>query len=136
MSDPKKSGVQAYRNNEVMTANKETVLLLLYAGAIRFLKQAIEALEKKKIAEKAKYLLRTHEIVSELRAGLNFKEGGGEVATNLERLYDFVTDRLVQGNMNNTIQPLQEALNVLTTLNEAWEQAIASLKKEKAAGEK
>ena len=127
----KKQGTNAYRQNEVMTASKETVLLLLYAGAVRFLKQAIESLENKKIADKAKYILRTHEIVSELRAGLNVS-AGGDIAVNLERLYDFIIDRLIQGNMNNTVAPLQEALSVLTTLNDAWEQAVASLKKEKA----
>jgi flagellar secretion chaperone FliS len=130
MSDPKrKSGINAYRQSEVMTANKETVLLLLYEGAIRFLKQAIDAIEAKRASDKAKYILRTHEIVSELRAGLNFKIGG-DVAPNLERLYDYIADRLVQGNMKNETQPLFEALKVLTTLHEAWETAIASLRKE------
>jgi flagellar secretion chaperone FliS len=133
MSDPKrKTGVEAYRQSEVLTANKETVLLLLYEGAIRFLKQAIAAIEKKQVSEKVKYILKTHEIVSELRAGLNFKIGG-DVATNLERLYDYIADRLVQGNMSNDTKPLNEALSVLTTLHEAWEIAIASLRKEKAA---
>ncbi len=135
MNDAKKKGANAYRQNEVLTANKETVLLLLYGGAIRFLKQAIECLENKKLADKAKYIMRCHEICAELRAGLKLKDGG-EIAINLERLYDYVIDRLVQGNMNNEVKPLQEALDVLNTLNEAWEQAIASLKKEKALAEK
>jgi len=133
MSDPKrKSGVNAYRQNEVLTANKETVLLLLYAGAIRFLKQAIVALEQKKLTDKAKYLIKTQEIVGELRAGLNF-EVGGDIAVNLERLYDYVIERLVLGNLQNSTQPLNEALNVLNMLNEAWEEAVALLRKEKAA---
>lgn len=136
MSDPKrKTGADAYRQNEVLTANKETVLLLLYEGAIRFLKQAIVAMENKKPSDKIKYILKTHEIIAELRAGLKFKMGG-DIAENLDRLYDYIADRLMQGNMNNSLQSLQEALAVLTTLHEAWEQAIASLKKEKASAEK
>ncbi len=133
--DPKrKIGTGVYRQNEVMTANKETVLLMLYAGAVRFLKQAIEALNEKRTADKSKYILKTHDIVAELRAGL--KRDGGEISVNLDRLYDFVIDRLVQGNMNNAVEPLNEALGVLTTLNDAWEQAVASLKKEKATAAK
>ncbi|MBY0369560.1 flagellar export chaperone FliS [bacterium] len=133
MSDPKrKYGADAYRQNELLTANKETVLLLLYAGAIRFLKQAMDAMEKKKLAEKAKYIIKTQEIVGELRAGLNF-EVGGEIAVNLERLYDYIIERLVQGNLQNSTKPLEEALNVLNMLNETWEEAVASLRKEKAA---
>ncbi len=136
MSKPKpKTGAEAYRQNEVLTANKETVLILLYEGAIRFLKQAIDAVEKKNQADKIKYIIKTNEIVAELRAGLNFKMGG-EIAGNLERLYDYVADRLIQGNMNNSAQSLQEALTVLTSLHEAWELAIASLKKERAEAEK
>jgi flagellar protein FliS len=136
MSDAKKKqGSNAYRQNEVLTANPETVLLLLYAGAIRFLKQGIEALENKKLADKAKFIMRCHEICAELRAGLKLKEGG-EVAVNLERLYEYVIDRLIQGNMKNEVKPLKEALDVLTTLNDAWEQAVAMIRKEKALAEK
>lgn len=119
--------LQSYRNTEIMTANKEAILILLYEGGIRFLKQAIVAVEKKDVAEKARLIGRVQDIVNELRATLNHKEGG-ELANSLDALYIFITDRLVAGNQENDAQKLNEALNILTTLHEAWHQAVASLK--------
>ena len=120
----------AYKRTEVLTANRETILLMMYAGAIRFLKGAIEAGTRGDIAERARLVTRTQGIVSELRSTLDFKVGG-EIAQNLDRLYGFVTNRLMAGSLENDLGKLEEALGVLNTLHEAWEQAVASLRKEK-----
>jgi flagellar protein FliS len=140
MQEPKKTPgrrfpVDIYRKTEVMTANRETILLMMYAGAIRFLKQAIEAEERSDVAERGRLVGRTQEIVNELRSTLNF-EVGGEIATQLDQLYIFVTDRLIQGNIEKNVTPLKEALSVLSTLNSAWEEAIAALKKGKESPDK
>lgn len=119
----------AYKNADILTASKETILLMMYAGAIRFLKQGIAALERKEPIEKTKYVIKCQEIVAELHATLNF-EIGGDLAKQLEQLYVYVTERLVQGNMENNPQPLNEALTILSSLHEAWEKAIASLRAE------
>jgi len=129
-----KTTANAYRRTDVMTANRETILLMMYAGAIRSLKKAIESIETGNRLEKAKHLCRTQEIVNELRANLNFNIAN-DIAKNLDMLYDFISQRMMQGNLDNDPKPLQEALGILSTLNSAWEEAIASLKKEKPAGE-
>lgn len=122
--------IEAYKKTDVMTANRETILLMMYAGAIRFLKKAIEASETKNIEEKAKYIHKTQDIVNELRATLNF-EVGGDLAQSLDSLYAYIMDRLLQGNLQKNTELLTEALNLLITLSAAWEEAIASLRKEK-----
>jgi flagellar protein FliS len=127
-----KARVDAYRRADIMTANRETILLMMYSGAIRALRKAIEAVEGGSRLEKAKQLNKTQEIVNELRATLNFNISN-EIAKNLDMLYDFITQRLLKGNLDNDVKPLNEALNILVTLNSAWEEAIASLKKEKPA---
>jgi len=127
-----KAKVDAYRRADVMTANRETILLMMYSGAIRSLKKAMEALEKNQRLEKAKQLNKTQDIVNELRSTLNFNINA-EIAQNLDSLYDFITQRLITGNLQNDPKPLKEALGILVTLNGAWEEAIASLKKEKPA---
>lgn len=122
--------LNAYRRTDVVTANRETLLLMMYAGAIRFLKTAIAAMEKGDLGEKTKFIMKTQDIVNELRATLNF-EIGGEIAKNLEMLYAYVAQRLIDGTVDKDPKPLNEALSILQTLNDAWEQAIATLKKEK-----
>jgi flagellar secretion chaperone FliS len=122
--------IEAYRKTDVMTANRETILLMMYAGAIRFLKQAIEAKESHQVAERVRLVTKTQEIITELRSTLNF-ELGGELAHTLDALYAYLAKRLTQGTLENNPEHLQEVLNHLSSLNEAWEQAILTLKKEK-----
>jgi len=136
MSDQTKKNnpaLSAYRKTDIMTANKETILLMMYAGALRFLKQGIEAAENNNIEEKARMVGKTQEIITELRSTLNF-EAGGELANQLEALYIFIGQRLAHGLVEGKTEYLREALKLLNTLNDAWEQAAESLKKERKAG--
>lgn len=123
--------IQAYQKTSVLTASRESILLMLYAGAIRFLKQAIEAADRNDLAEKGRLLSRAQDIICELRATLNF-EAGGEIAKNLDMLYDFIMQRLIQAAMEKKVDVLKEALSVLETLYAGWEEAIASIRKDKA----
>ena len=118
-----------------MTANRETILLMMYGGAMRFLKQGIEAGEAQDFILMNRMVTKAQEIVNELRSTLNF-EVGGDIAKNLESLYAFITERMLQGCLDRQVKPLTEALGIIQTLNEAWEQAIASLRKERSQTEK
>ena len=108
---------------------------MIYSGAIRYLKLAIEATNEKKNNEKLEHIDKTRKIVSELRATLNF-EVGGEIARNLERLYDYVNSRLLQGCLDKHTRSLEEALQVLETLHQGWQEATETLKTEKTAQQK
>ncbi|NBX77029.1 MAG: flagellar export chaperone FliS [Proteobacteria bacterium] len=123
----KKTPFGAYTKTGVITASREKILIMLYDGAIRFLKMAITANDAKNLPEKNLYVGKTMDIVNELRASLNHKEGE-DIAANLEGLYDFIQDRLLKGSMGNDPSHLSEALGILTTLRSAWDQAIQSLK--------
>jgi len=89
-----------YQKTQVTTASREKVLLMLYEGAIRFTKLAHSALKQKKIAEKGKYISKATAILSELMATLDFK-AGGQLAIDLENLYVFMIDKLIEGNIQN-----------------------------------
>jgi flagellar protein FliS len=127
--------VGVYRKTDVMTANKETILLMMYSGAIRFLKRGIVAAEANRIEERTNFVSRTQAIVTELRSTLNFQVGG-EVATQLDALYAYANQRLTQGNTENNIEMLKEVLTMLQSLNEGWEQAIDNVRKERAQNQK
>ena len=129
-----RSSAEAYRKTDVMTANRETILLMMYAGAIRFLKAAIEASDTNNLPEKSKMIDKTQGIILELRSTLNF-DVGGDIARSLELLYAFISQRLIQASSPGIVDPLKEALAILVTLNEGWEQAIANLRKEKTKTE-
>lgn len=124
--------MQAYRANQVMTADPGTILLMLYQGAIDFLCRAQEAMERKEMAEKGLYINKTLAIVSELLSSLNL-EVGGEVAQNLEALYLFMISHITTANVKNDPRCLAEMIQMLSTLKTGWEGAIASERKRTAS---
>lgn len=127
-----KAGYQKYKNTSVQSASKEKILLMLYEGAIRFIKQAMVAIDKKDIAERGMNIGRAFDIVMELNNTLNF-EVGGDLALRLEQLYMFVTDQLTQANIKNDKVPLQHALKTMETLYSGWVEAVEKLKREEAS---
>lgn len=127
-----KAGYQKYKNTSVQSASKEKILLMLYEGAIRFMKQAMVAIDKKDIADRGLNIGRAFDIVMELNNTLNF-EVGGDLAKQLEQLYMFVTDQLTQANIKNDKAPLQHALKTMETLYSGWVEAVEKLKREEAS---
>lgn len=117
--------LQTYRENRVYTADPGTILLMLYQGAIDFLKRAKASLDSGDMVEKGRYISQAHAIISEFLASLNF-EAGGELAQNLEGLYVFMLDQITTANLNNDPKPLEVVVSLLSTLKEGWEGAIAA----------
>lgn len=112
-----------YQKTQVTTASREKILLMLYEGAIRFTKQARAAMSKGKIAEKGSYISKATAILSELMATLDFKSGG-QLAVDLENLYVFMIDKLIEGNINNDVKCLDDVESLLQTLYKAWKDVI------------
>lgn len=128
------SGMDAYRKTDVITANKETILLMMYSGAIRFLKRAIEANAKADIEQKTKYVTKAQQIITELRSTINF-DLDKSFSETLDNLYRYMEQRLTSGTLENKPENYTEVLELLKTLNESWEQAIENLRKERSKDE-
>jgi flagellar protein FliS len=114
---------KAYQKTQITTASREKVLLMLYEGAIRFVKHAEVAMLDRKIADKGKNISKATAIISELMATLDFKVGG-QLAVDLENLYVFMIDKLIEGNIKNDVECLRTVENLLRTLYEAWQDVV------------
>lgn len=112
-----------YQKTQITTASREQVLLMLYEGAIKFTKQARVAMGLKKVAEKGTYISKATAILSELMATLDFKVGG-QLAVDLENLYVFMIDKLIEANINNDPKCLDHVEGILMTLYQAWKDVI------------
>jgi flagellar protein FliS len=112
-----------YQKTQVVTASREKILLMLYEGAIRFTKQARVAMVEKKIADKGKAISKATAILSELMATLDFKVGG-QLAQDLENLYIFMIDKLIEANIHNKVECLDDVERLLNTLYSAWKDVI------------
>ena len=121
-------GAKQYKQTAITTANRGQVLLMLYEAAIQNVKKASECLDRKDIAGKGQAIIKTHDIVNELLNSLNF-EVGGNIARDLERLYNYMSEQLVKANMNNSKETLQTIQKLLETLLEGWRGAVEQVNK-------
>lgn len=115
-----------YVTSRVMTADRGQLLLMLYDGAIRFNDQAIQALEENKPLEALNPMRRSLAIVQELQNMLDSRHAP-EICANLERLYLFVQDQMLQAQQNSRAEPLNNAGRILRDLRETWSQAISQV---------
>lgn len=111
-----------YTAMEVATADRFELLLLLYKGAIKEAKLAIQAFQSGNIEARVNHLNKVCAIIGELRAALDF-ERGGEIAVSLERLYHYMTRRLSDANLRRQTAPVEEVAKLLEVLLSAWEEA-------------
>jgi flagellar protein FliS len=96
--------------------------VLLYEGAIRFLKKALQELGEDGVAEKGVYVGKAIDIIDELNYSLDM-EVGGDMAMNLRRLYLFMTRHLNEAHVRNDPQRIREVIALLEDLNQGWKAA-------------
>ena len=113
-------GIDSYRKTEAQTASRENLLLMIYEGGLRFIGQAIEAVESKDHKKKLKYIDKTRLIVMELRNTLNF-ETGGEIARDLDNLYEYINIRLCEAEAETGQDILIEAEKLLGEVKAGWD---------------
>ena len=113
------SGIDAYRKTEILTDDPGKIVIMCYEAAISNLRLVKEYYAQKAYEEKGKKLQKALEIIHSLREALDF-EKGGEVAINLDSLYDYMTRRLVQGDIRKDISAFDEVIGMLSELLSAW----------------
>ena len=88
-----------YRQVQVNTASPGKLVLLLYQGAIRAMKQGIDMIEKKDFEGKGNALIKAQDIVMELNMALDMQVGG-EISNSLRQLYVYIYTRLADANLD------------------------------------
>jgi len=110
--------VGQYQATRIETASPAQLVVLLYDGALRFLRQASSA-GAGEHAVRGVALHRAHEIVTELQATLR-PEVAPALCAELDRLYAFVLGRITEATVAADPGPLAGAIGVLERLREAW----------------
>ncbi|MFO1497045.1 MAG: flagellar export chaperone FliS [Verrucomicrobiota bacterium] len=113
----------AYKRVAAQTAPPGQLVLMLYEGAIRFLEHALAGFGLDDPAEFnqtiSNNVLRAQEIIRELSRCLDLGSGG-ELARQLERLYDYFDRRLMESNMKKEPEGIRDVMNRVSTLRNAW----------------
>jgi flagellar protein FliS len=114
-----------------MTASPEQLTLLLYNGALRFIDESILALESKDYPKSHERNLRAQDIVTEFMVTLDMKL---EISETWLSLYEYIRNRLVQGNIKKDKEHLSEARFMLQELRDTWVEAMNKVRLEKPLG--
>lgn len=122
------NGANAYKKTGIQTASRGQILIMLYEAAIQNVKKAAVCIEKKDLAGKGLLIGKTHDIITELTSTLNH-EVGGDIARDLERLYNFIGEQLLKANMESSIERLQTVQKLLETLLSGWKGAVEQVQK-------
>lgn len=105
-------------------ASPHRLIQMLMEGALEKMYIARTLMEAGEIGPKAENITWAISIIDGLRISLD-KELGGEIAQNLEDLYDYMVRRLIEANLKNDTGMVEEAIDLMKQVKEAWD-AIAN----------
>lgn len=112
---------QHYLQTQVRSSSPLELVVLLYDAALRATAAALDAMARKDIRARRESMSKTLAIVSELQSTLNMDQGG-DVAVQLDRLYSWMTDSLIQSTIQQDPEPIHAVRRVLETLRDGWSQ--------------
>jgi flagellar protein FliS len=118
-----KNAHNKYQAVQVTTTDRGRLLLMMYDGAIKFLRQAKAGLEENDVAKFCRFLCKGQAIITELMNTLDF-EKGGTIAKDLDRLYDFMLFYLTEANLYRDGQRVEKVVELLNTIYSAYREII------------
>jgi flagellar protein FliS len=116
---------QAYRSSSVMTASPGQLVVMLYDGAGRFLRQAELAAEEGAWRHAFDRLDKADAIIDELLVTLD-KEQGGQIAERLQGIYVFCKKLMIDARLERDTAHIRKAASLLAGLRDAWAEIAAA----------
>lgn len=114
--------VGAYQRVDIETASQGKLIVMLFNGAIKRAEEAKRQLEKRHMPEVHRNLIRAQEILGELRGALNMK--AGEIAQNLDRVYEYLQYLLVTANLRKEAEPIEQCIGFMVSIRDTWREVF------------
>ena len=124
MFSPSTRGAATYQQTAVQCGTPLELVVKLYDAAIKNVVKARDGLKSGDLVAKKDGMSNAMAIVAELRSSLDMARGG-EIAVSLDRLYAYVSERLVDANVNKDPRGFDEVYRLLLPLRDAWQQIAA-----------
>lgn len=109
------------KENSINTATPEELTLMLYNGGVKFLNQAVIALEKKDYEMTNNSIQRAKNIIREFQLTLNMDY---DISHELYEAYGYMHRRLTEANIKKDIEILNEVLEYLRSFRDTWKEAM------------
>ena len=117
-------GIKEYQSvgtqTSIVDADPHRLIQLLFEGAMSRISAAKGHMERKEYDRKSNQINSAINIIGGLQESLNFD--AGELAQNLERLYDYMIRRLFEANVRNSVEMLDEVTGLLMQIKSAWDE--------------
>ena len=126
MNQYKQVGVQA----AVGSADPHTLVQMLIDGAIQRLNTAKMHMKQNNVALKGESLSKAISIIDGLRSSLDMKKGG-EIAKNLESLYEYMQRQLLVANVENKLENIEEVISLMNEIRSGWESIPQDIRNKK-----
>lgn len=110
-----------YKNSKILTASPAELTLMLYEGAIKFCNIAIEGCKEGDIQKSHTHIVKTERIIDHLRITLDMRY---PVAQEFEKIYSYLSSRLVQANMSKDPEILEEVNTHLRSVRDTWKEVM------------
>src|SRR5258708_2136338 len=111
--------INTYEENRILNASPVELVRILYAAALRSVREAREHLRTGDIASRSREVNRAQMILAELASSVD-RSKSKEIGDRLLALYDYMITRLGEANMQQSDAPLAEVSELLSTLHEGW----------------
>ncbi|MGE4317952.1 MAG: flagellar export chaperone FliS [Deferribacterales bacterium] len=111
-----------YIKQEVEGATKGKLVLLLYDGAIKFMRISMKAMDEKDIPTAHNNIMKAQNILYELMNSLNME--AGDISKNLMRLYDFMVWQLIEANKDKNKDKVENVVRMMSNLRDAWRDVV------------
>ncbi len=121
----KSDSTTQYLERKIMTSTPQELTMMLYEGAVKFIKQAQIYNEQKNIEKTSNAILRAHAIYTELSSTLDMSY---EISKELEALYDYMLTGLTQANMKKDSKKLTELLSLAEEFCDMWREGMKAAK--------
>ena len=118
---------QVDRVSGVSDADPHRLVQMLLEGALGKIAVVKGLMERKEIAKKGEVISQAVLIVAGLRSSLDLS-AGGELAANLDNIYEYTERRLLEANIKNDVTILDEVSKLLHEIKSGWESIPAELR--------
>ncbi|SEG35024.1 flagellar export chaperone FliS [Vibrio hangzhouensis] len=120
-----RGSLQAYKkvsvDSQLSAASPHKVIQMLMGGAIERLIQAKAAMEQGNIPVKGERIGKALDIIIALRSCLSMDDGG-DIAKNLDQLYEFMIAQITEANHENNPKPIDDVIEIIREIKSAWDQ--------------
>jgi len=121
------NAAQTYQSNQVTTATPADLTLMLYNGALKFVKQAKSAIEEKNVTKAHEASLKVQNILYELMSTLNNEY---PISKEFAKLYEYMLQRTIEANIRKDLEILNEVEDLFIQFRDTWKEAMQLAKKQ------